>query len=324
MPKTPRSAERISDTVATKAQDAQIYHLTDCIASGSVDRALVTLRELSMMKYEPVLLCAAVTRQMLRLYSAKLLMQEGRHPDELKTLWGMKSSYPAEKLLTACRTFSPGSLRKSLELCAKADIELKSTALDKSGILEMLLNPYRVVKGSTRMIRINEVIVVEGRYDKNKIKQIFRRARHRNGRIFHILGQGETGFDPAHGGKTGHSDPDRLGPLRLSDPKLPEGAIKSANIRHAYIPDIYGKEKRKTQRSFEGKLGVEGVDDKIIIDAVRAPASVRPKGRRGKNGLRKRICTRPGFSGGRTAPDGEGFLYKKLSLPGTPFRKRVS
>ena len=127
------------DAVATKVLEAQIYNLTDSISNGNIDKSLLTLRELIMMKYEPVLLSGAITRQILRLYSAKLALKDGNHIDDLMKLWGMKSSYPAEKLFMACRNFSLDSLQKSLELCINADLELKNTGLGKARILEMLL-----------------------------------------------------------------------------------------------------------------------------------------------------------------------------------------
>ncbi len=136
------------DAVATKALEAQIYNLTDSIAAGSFDKALLTLRELVMMKYDPVLLSGAITRQILRLYSARLTLKEGRSLDELKRLWGMKSSYPAEKLVTSCKSFSLGALLDCLELCAKADLKLKSTAADKTGVLEMLLIRIAFLRGA--------------------------------------------------------------------------------------------------------------------------------------------------------------------------------
>ncbi|MDP4108757.1 MAG: DNA polymerase III subunit delta [Bacillota bacterium] len=127
------------DTVAVKALDAQIYYLTDCITSGKADKAILIIRDLLMLRYEPVVLMGAVTRQMLRLYSAKLLTKEGRHMDELMKLWGMKSSYPAEKLLMGADGYSKEALEKSLELCAKADLQLKSTVLPKAEVLELLI-----------------------------------------------------------------------------------------------------------------------------------------------------------------------------------------
>ncbi|MBQ2758744.1 MAG: DUF4093 domain-containing protein [Clostridia bacterium] len=41
------------------------------------------------------------------------------------------------------------------------------------------------------------------------------------------------------------------------------------NVIHAYIPDIFGKEKRKTEYSKEGKLGVEGIDNSVLEEALR-------------------------------------------------------
>ncbi|MCX7615528.1 MAG: DNA polymerase III subunit delta [Clostridiales bacterium] len=127
------------DAVVTKALEAQVYQMTDSISNGDLNKSFQTLRTLLLMKYDPILLCGAVTRQMLRLYSAKLALKEGRHIDDLMKVWGMKSTYPAEKLFTACRNFSIESLQKGLEYCTIADQELKRTALDKQRVLEMLL-----------------------------------------------------------------------------------------------------------------------------------------------------------------------------------------
>ena len=138
------------DAVATKVLEAQIYYLTDSVSTGNIDKSLLTLRDLIMMKYEPVMLSGAITRQMLRLFSAKLALKEGKHIDELMKLWGMKSSYPAEKLFTACRNFSLDALQKSLELCIEADLELKSTVLDKTLVLEMLLINIAALREGTQ------------------------------------------------------------------------------------------------------------------------------------------------------------------------------
>ena len=51
--------------------------------------------------------------------------------------------------------------------------------------------------------------------------------------------------------------------------------VPSNQIRHAYIPDIYGKEKRKAAPSKEGKLGVEGISSEILLEILKeAGASV--------------------------------------------------
>ena len=129
------------------------------------------------------------------------------------------------------------------------------------------------------MIRIREAIIVEGRYDKNTLAQIVDAP---------IL---ETsGFGIFH-------DSQRLALLRrlaetrgiivLTDSdgagfvirNYLRGAIDPAQVKHAYIPDVAGKERRKRTASKEGKLGVEGMRPDVLLEALRrcrARASRRP------------------------------------------------
>lgn len=119
------------------------------------------------------------------------------------------------------------------------------------------------------MIRIREAIIVEGRYDKNTLAQIVDAP---------IL---ETsGFGIFH-------DRQRLALLRrlaetrgiivLTDSdgagfvirNYLRGAIDPSQVKHAYIPDIAGKERRKRTASKEGKLGVEGMRPEVILEALR-------------------------------------------------------
>ena len=48
-----------------------------------------------------------------------------------------------------------------------------------------------------------------------------------------------------------------------------KGAISDGKITNVYIPDIFGKEKRKAVPSKEGKIGVEGIDTQILLEAFR-------------------------------------------------------
>lgn len=120
------------------------------------------------------------------------------------------------------------------------------------------------------MIRIREAIIVEGRYDKNTLAQIVDAP---------IL---ETsGFGIFH-------DRQRLALLRrlaetrgiivLTDSdgagfvirNYLRGAIDPSQVKHAYIPDVAGKERRKRTASKEGKLGVEGMPPEVLLSALRA------------------------------------------------------
>ena len=119
------------------------------------------------------------------------------------------------------------------------------------------------------MIRIREAIIVEGRYDKNTLAQVVDAP---------IL---ETsGFGIFH-------DSQRLALLRrlaetrgiivLTDSdgagfvirNYLRGAIDPAQVKHAYIPDVAGKERRKRTASKEGKLGVEGMRPDVLLEALR-------------------------------------------------------
>ena len=119
------------------------------------------------------------------------------------------------------------------------------------------------------MIRIREAIIVEGRYDKNTLAQIVDAP---------IL---ETsGFGIFH-------DSQRLALLRrlaetrgiivLTDSdgagfvirNYLRGAIDPAQVKHAYIPDVAGKERRKRAPGKEGKLGVEGMRPEVLLEALR-------------------------------------------------------
>lgn len=117
--------------------------------------------------------------------------------------------------------------------------------------------------------KIKEAIVVEGRYDKNTLSQVVDAL---------ILETGGFGV---------FKKPDTLALLRrvaqrqglivLTDSdgagfvirNYLKGAINPAQVKHAYIPDRAGKERRKRTPGKEGKLGVEGMRPEVLLDALR-------------------------------------------------------
>lgn len=118
------------------------------------------------------------------------------------------------------------------------------------------------------MIRVKEAVIVEGRYDKIKLSSVI------DGLII------ETGGFRIFKDKEQLAMIRRLaetrGILILTDSDSAgfmirnylAGAIDPAKIKHAYIPDVLGKEKRKEKPSKEGKLGVEGVPADTILAAL--------------------------------------------------------
>ena len=120
------------------------------------------------------------------------------------------------------------------------------------------------------MIKIYEVIVVEGRYDKNTLSQ-FLDATIIETRGFGIFSDNERmQLLKTLAEKRGLivlTDSDGAGFLIRNRIK---GAIDSTYVKHAYIPDVPGKERRKDSPSKEGMLGVEGMSREIIIKALQS------------------------------------------------------
>lgn len=119
------------------------------------------------------------------------------------------------------------------------------------------------------MIRIREVIVCEGRYDKNALKQVVDATVVTTGG-FQIFNDREQlallRRMAAERGLILLLDSDGAGFVIRNHIK---SAIPAEQVKQAYIPDIYGKEKRKKTAGKEGKLGVEGMEPAVLIEALR-------------------------------------------------------
>ena len=116
---------------------------------------------------------------------------------------------------------------------------------------------------------ISEVIVVEGRYDKNTVSQVV------NATIVEIGGFGvfndkeKTAFLRRLAEKQGiivFTDSDGAGFVIRNHLK---SVVQNGRVLQAYIPDVYGKERRKAKAGKEGKLGVEGMPPEVILKALR-------------------------------------------------------
>ena len=118
------------------------------------------------------------------------------------------------------------------------------------------------------MIKIDRAVIVEGRYDKIKLSSILDAV------IIETEGFGI--FNNKEKQQLIRRLADTKGLLILTDSdsagfkirSFIKGIVPAETIKHAYIPDIFGKEKRKTEASKEGKLGVEGVKKELILEAL--------------------------------------------------------
>lgn len=167
------------------------------------------------------------------------------------------------------------------------------------------------------MIKIREAIVVEGRYDKNTLSQIVDAPIFETSGfgIMHDKKQLELLRRAAESrGLIVFTDSDGAGFVIRNYLK---GAISADYLKHAYIPDIPGKERRKSTPGKEGKLGVEGMSPEVIIDSLRkAGATIEGESPAVKrNGITKADLFSMGLSGGPDSKQKRLALMKILNLP---------
>lgn len=127
------------DAVATPQLDAVVFQMTDALAAGDFDKAAAVLADLLHMQEPPIKLLAVLGRQLRQLYSARLALEERKGAGAVAELWGMRSSYPAEKLMSAARRFDLGWCRRAVVRAAQTDLAMKSTGADGQDLLVGLL-----------------------------------------------------------------------------------------------------------------------------------------------------------------------------------------
>ena len=114
------------DAVAIPQLDAVVFQLTDAIAAGDFDKASSVLADLLHMGEPPIKLLSVLGRQLRQLYSARLAMEERKGTGYLVELWGMRSAYPAQKLMDAARRFDRSWCRYAVLEAARTDLAMKS------------------------------------------------------------------------------------------------------------------------------------------------------------------------------------------------------
>lgn len=164
------------------------------------------------------------------------------------------------------------------------------------------------------MIRLEPVILVEGKYDQIKLSQIFD-ATILMTDGFGIFKQKEKlallRRLAESRGLLVFTDSDGAGFVIRNYLK---GAIPQGRIYHAYLPDVYGKEKRKAKASREGKLGVEGVSDEVILEAVRKSGALNAE-EQPRGNITKADLFELGLSGGMGSAEKRQKVLRSFSLP---------
>ena len=166
------------------------------------------------------------------------------------------------------------------------------------------------------MVKIKEAILVEGRYDKNTLSQIVDAPILETGGFGIFKDKKQMALLRQVAEKRGlivFTDADGAGFVIRNHVK---SAIPGKFLKHAYTPDIFGKERRKDKAGKEGKLGVEGMKPEIILEALRkAGATIEGEAVPEHQSITKQDMMELGLSGGADASAKRLALLKKLDLP---------
>ena len=166
------------------------------------------------------------------------------------------------------------------------------------------------------MVKIKEAILVEGRYDKNTLSQIIDAPILETGGFGIFKDKKQMALLRQVAEKRGlivFTDADGAGFVIRNHVK---SAIPGKFLKHAYTPDIFGKERRKDKAGKEGKLGVEGMKPEIILEALRkAGATIEGEAVPEHQSITKQDMMELGLSGGADASAKRLALLKKLNLP---------
>lgn len=167
------------------------------------------------------------------------------------------------------------------------------------------------------MVKIKEAVVVEGRYDKNTLSQIVDAPILETSGFGIMKDKQQLQLLRRVAQKRGlivFTDSDGAGFVIRNFLK---SSIDNRYLKHAYIPDIPGKERRKSSAGKEGLLGVEGMTPQVILECLRKAGATfeGEETTHVTNGITKQDLAQLGLSGGRDSSALRSKLLKKLDLP---------
>ncbi len=165
------------------------------------------------------------------------------------------------------------------------------------------------------MIKLKQAVIVEGKYDKIRLESLI------DATIIHT--DGFAIFKDKEKQRLIRRLAEKNGILILTDSdsagfkirSFLGGSITKGEVRHAYIPDVLGKEKRKDAPSKEGKLGVEGMRTQALVDALaKAGVLYEEVAQPGKK-VEMIDLFEDGLSGGQNSQAKKAALLRYLDLP---------
>lgn len=168
------------------------------------------------------------------------------------------------------------------------------------------------------MIKLKQAVVVEGKYDKIKLSSIIDAPIIVTNGFSIFKDTEKLNYIKEVAKKRGiviMTDSDNAGFMIRN--RILKAVGKENEVINVYIPDVFGKEKRKKNMSAEGKLGVEGIDSKVLIETLEkfgVTASQSKECSKAKE-ITKTDLFNFGLSGGENSEMKRKVLLKKLNLP---------
>ncbi|MFT9077171.1 toprim domain-containing protein [Ethanoligenens sp.] len=165
------------------------------------------------------------------------------------------------------------------------------------------------------MIHIREAVIVEGKYDKIKLSSLIDAVI--------IETDGFAIFKNAEKLALIRRLAEKRGVLIITDSDAAgfkirgflNGALPPGQVKHAYMPDIFGKERRKVLPSKEGKLGVEGIPPAAIMESLARAGVLAEQAEVPRRRVTKADLFADGLSGGEQSAVKRRAFLKKLRLP---------
>ncbi len=116
------------DAVAIPVIDAVVFQMTDALTQGNTDKAFSVLNDLLRLQNAPIMILAVLGKHFRQLYTARVVLEAGRGAGYLAELWGMRSSYPAEKLMSGAHRHGLNWCKHAVSRCAQTDLAMKSVS----------------------------------------------------------------------------------------------------------------------------------------------------------------------------------------------------
>ena len=128
------------NAVADPVLDARVFDMTNAITANQYDRAAVILGDLLKEQEEPILILAAIGKEIRKIYTARIALDNGKDKYWLMELWGMRSDYPAKLLMNVAGKTTAAWCDDAVKMCQKLDRRMKSEkGIDSEGELKLLL-----------------------------------------------------------------------------------------------------------------------------------------------------------------------------------------